>query len=85
MVALRCGMSTMISFFSVRGEFGTVIQQATNAETAVKALGHAAGTHTSLEHYDKGLDNLDTTDLAIDGATARSSETPLFSHPCSRV
>lgn len=60
-----------------RRQFGTYVHRGVGLENAQKAMSHQIRSGTLHKHYNKGLDNVDTTNLTVEGGagfTARDKD-----------
>jgi hypothetical protein len=80
-VAKRVGLPQEVTYCSFRRQFGTHIERALDVTTAQKAMDHETGSSTYHQHYDRGLDDVDATDLIVsdgDGRSKGDNELPLY-------
>jgi integrase len=63
-VAKRVGLP-QVSCYPFRRQSGTNIERALDVTTAQKAMDHEIAYSTYHHHYDRGLNDVDATDLIV--------------------
>nr|OQO20459.1 hypothetical protein B0A51_11798 [Rachicladosporium sp. CCFEE 5018] len=87
---LAAGFKKGCSFYGFRREVSTAVSRKVDTEAAKKILDHHPDSATFIEHYDAGVDDVDLTNIMIEGGLAKMSGQRLAqvarpSHALTRV